>query len=109
VTVQEITAYAIDCDGNRCTNRLTDVEEGGILVFLAEEQARSPLARSQATRAEWSTVGNLHFCEADACQAEARKERAALAARAPLPVLPGQLALIGEVAGVPVTYGEVTR
>ena len=104
MSVKPTTVYVIACDGRGCIYKFEDLEFGFTVVYNTDAEA----ADQDVTGHEWTKVGDLHFCDQPECQAEAKAERKAIAARAPLPNLPGQLELLAEVAGVPVVYSEVT-
>jgi hypothetical protein len=104
MSVKPTTVYIIACDGRGCIYEVQDLEFGHTVSWMTEAEA----ADQDVTYEEWAKVGSLHFCDQPGCQEEARAERKAIAARAPLPNLPGQMELLAEVAGVPVVYSEVT-
>lgn len=101
MSIKPITVYVLACDGRGCIYKFEDLEFGHTIVYSTKAEA----ADQDLNYHEWTAVGPLHFCDQPECQAEAKAELKAIAARAPIPNLAGQM----ELLAVPVEAADPRR
>lgn len=102
MSIRPIEAYAVYCD--RCGDQMHDDEFAGVVVYFTTDAASAAVKATKPSEDDWCKVGDAHFCHEEHCQEAARQEIRENASRLPVKNLPGQLALLGEVDGVPVPY-----